>query len=586
MPANNKLLLCLLSSVGLVAPDSVAKTEENVACEEYVSGKLSNNGLQTINVPTHSTVYPNNVDCKWEITIPQNMYLQVEIKHIDLEFYQVDRKLEKHSYGQACRYDALRIYNHAKQNLTEPGIQKSLPNYPSTLEETFGKLIANLCHGDYFSGKIIPYLQNGTFSLHSMTDTVLINFITDKDVQKSGFRLQLQLTPLAENACIECLDYDSVIHDLPKSRLIPSHSGNSNDHGNNGEKVVPLAMAVMLLLCCIMIGLIKQVENDQMEGMVMRELLVQNPSATNCSYGAQVARAQNALMAGLLERRPSVLELASRLVQEDQLYMQARQAIGEQPPSYIDPLGTQSNSNQAEHAVHQGDTQNTINNNTNNNPNPQDPLNNWQNYAGSIHIENNNTNNHGFQNNPPNNPQNTPQNTFQTSHTPNYVMQNSPLNTELQTQRSTSTSTFRNFFAAPKVDSDHSLSRQNSMSSLLPSYSNSMLESLEHQNLEYQKLEYQKLEYQKLENQRLEYQKLENQKNHQSFENHNMEASDSSDSTETVIQIDGNSPRDRRRSGLSLSSNSFTPSEIIYEESELRIDANNHSKNNVDQNND
>ena len=81
-------------------------------------------------------------------------------------------------------------------------------------------------------------------------------------------------------------------------------------------------------------------------------------------YGAQVARAQNALMAGLLERRPSVLELASRLVQEDQLYMQARQAIGEQPPSYIDPLGTQSNLNQAEHAVHQGDTQNTINTET------------------------------------------------------------------------------------------------------------------------------------------------------------------------------------------------------------------------------
>merc|ERR1712071_747167 len=147
------------------------------------------------------------------------------------------------------------------------------------------------------------------------------------------------------------------------------------DNRNNGEKVVPLAMAVMLLLCCIMIGLIKQVENDQMEGMVMRELLVQNPSATNCSYGAQVARAQNALMAGLLERRPSVLELASRLVQEDQLYMQARQAIGEQPPSYIDPLGTQLNSNQAENAqnaLNQGDIQNT-----NNNTNPQDPLNNW-----------------------------------------------------------------------------------------------------------------------------------------------------------------------------------------------------------------
>jgi len=308
----------------------------------------------------------------------------------------------------------------------------------------------------------------------------------------------------------------------------------------------------------------------------MRELLVQNPSATNCSYGAQVARAQNALMAGLLERRPSVLELASRLVQEDQLYMQARQAIGEQPPSYIDPLGTQLNSNQAEHALNQGDIQNTNNNNTNH----QDPLNNWQNYAQSIHVENNNTNTNGFQNTHQNTPQNTPQNTFQNSHTPNYVTQNSPLNTEPQTQRSTSTSTFRNLFTTPKIDSNHSLSRRESTSSLLPSYSNSMLESLENQNLEYQKLEYQKFENQKLENQ-----KLENQRNHQSSENHNMEESDSNDSTETVIQIEGSSPMDRRRSGLSFSSNSFTPSEIIYEESELRIDANNHSKN-VNQNND
>ena len=84
-----------------------------------------------------------------------------------------------------------------------------------------------------------------------------------------------------------------------------------------------------------MIGLIKQVENDNMDSMVMRELLVQNPSATNCSYGAQIARAQNALMAGLLERRPSVLELASRLVQEDQLYTQARAAsTTDLPPTY------------------------------------------------------------------------------------------------------------------------------------------------------------------------------------------------------------------------------------------------------------
>lgn len=372
--------------------------------------------------------------------------------------------------------------------------------------------------------------------------------------------------PLTKNTCTECLDYESVLKDLPKSRMIPSHSGNSNNNRSDGEKVVPLAMAVMLLLCCIMIGLIKQVENDQMEGLAMRELLVQNPSATNCSYGAQVARAQNALMAGLLERRPSVLELASRLVQEDQLYMQARQAIGEQPPSYIDPLGTQSNSNQS-----QGDAQNTTNI-----TDPQDPLNNWQNYA-SIHVENNNTNSNNFQNNrqnatqntlqnaPQNTLQNTPQNTFQNFSTTNHVN---------PSQRSPSTSSFRNLFTTPKVDSNHSLSRQNSTSSLLPSYSNSMLET-------YQHFESQKSENQRLENQKPENQRPENQRNHH-YQNHNMEASDSNDSTETVIQIEGILPIDRHRSGLSFSSNSFTPSEIIYEESELRIDVNKNGNQNED----
>jgi hypothetical protein len=88
MPANNKLLLCLLLSVGLVAPDSVEKTEENVACEEYVSGKLSNNGLQTINVPTHSTVYPNNVDCKWEITSAGAVWYIWQKKWTARIFYQ------------------------------------------------------------------------------------------------------------------------------------------------------------------------------------------------------------------------------------------------------------------------------------------------------------------------------------------------------------------------------------------------------------------------------------------------------------------------------------------------------------------
>ena len=74
------------------------KTDENLACDEYVKGNLNPNSFLEINLPRDSNQYPNNMDCKWLIEIPENYYLKIIIKWIDLEFYQVDRKLERHKY--------------------------------------------------------------------------------------------------------------------------------------------------------------------------------------------------------------------------------------------------------------------------------------------------------------------------------------------------------------------------------------------------------------------------------------------------------------------------------------------------------
>ena len=85
--------------------------------------------------------------------------------------------------------------------------------------------------------------------LYSTTNNVLINFISDKDVQREGFQIQLVIEKLNDYQVKENLDYESVLNDLPQRRILPDHSGNSGNDSNNGEKVIPLAMAVMLRNC-------------------------------------------------------------------------------------------------------------------------------------------------------------------------------------------------------------------------------------------------------------------------------------------------------------------------------------------------
>ena len=78
------------------------KNDENLACTEYLTGNLINS-FQSINLPRDSNQYPNNMDCKWLVEIPENFYLKIIIRWIDLEFYQVDRKLERHKYRHKKR---------------------------------------------------------------------------------------------------------------------------------------------------------------------------------------------------------------------------------------------------------------------------------------------------------------------------------------------------------------------------------------------------------------------------------------------------------------------------------------------------
>jgi len=88
-----------------------------------------------------------------------------------------------------------------------------------------------------------------------------------------------------------------------------------------------------------MVTLIKQAEMEQMD--LLRDGILERPDSAGLPLGqSRYSRAQHALYAGLLERRPSVMELAARLVQEDALHAQRRQAANDIPPQYVDPLQT------------------------------------------------------------------------------------------------------------------------------------------------------------------------------------------------------------------------------------------------------
>lgn len=127
--------------------------------------------------------------------------------------------------------------------------------------------------------------------------------------------------------------YDNI---SASERTFPIVPSNNN---NQPEITWQWALPVMLVpfLCMILLIFEKEQQrilNQQHFPQVSPSDENLPPEVRNSVWG----RASTALMSGLAEQRPQVMELANRLLQEDRIHNQTQRASNDHPPTYENPL--------------------------------------------------------------------------------------------------------------------------------------------------------------------------------------------------------------------------------------------------------
>ena len=207
-------------------------------------------------------------------------------------------------------------------------LQRVINNYsihskPNTLT---GNYILNFCHP----------LQQNDYYIQSSTNSILFKFTTDKDTEELGFELYYTFVS-PENVPDDQRNFTDTYKAIVP--VDPRSTGNSNEI-NSGKSLAYMMITIPLLFFILITcqNIHKHVERFEANGGSDGNNVWYNSDGvlqlSNENIPDNVHRAQNALVVGLLQRRPSVIELSRRLIQEEQLLHGRIRAARDQPPSY------------------------------------------------------------------------------------------------------------------------------------------------------------------------------------------------------------------------------------------------------------
>ena len=310
--------------------------------------------------------YSKFMNCNWIVEIPKGYFIRVIMSKLSLEFYPSDkqhdiRPMVEQARNHPCRYDFFRVINnfniHAWNNRH---------NSAEAMKHQ-GDYILQFCRE--MSEKLGDQM---VFDFTSSTNKVLFSFVSDKDMQKSGFVLHYKFVPI-DNMALKIGNYTME----PINPLILGTTSYSGDTGSNPEQLGPrvffilFPMMFMIFVICHNINKTYELEqlHNQAEfgglgrgGAWYNENGVLELSRENIPNN--VHRAQNALVRGLLQRRDSVIDLSRRLIQEDIAINNQEAAARDIPPTYetvLNRMGFGNNSNTT--INHNSDNNNNTNNN-------------------------------------------------------------------------------------------------------------------------------------------------------------------------------------------------------------------------------